>query len=70
MLSQASSYIAFRPPHVVIEPITADSEILTPVSHRWSIVTFSLSRTVFGVLIIMRFTARAPKIGVLPLKSP
>ena len=53
--------------------ITANSESPTPVSYRWSIVTFSLSRTVFELFemfVIMWFPISAPpKLGFLPLKS-
>ena len=40
--------------------ITTDSVSPTSVSYKWSIVTFSLSRTVF---VIMGFPLSAPKIG-------
>ena len=54
--------------------IAPDSERATPVSYKWSIVTFSLSRTVFelfAIFVIMGFPISGPQNwGFLPLKSP
>ena len=63
------------PTHVdTATKITADSESPTAVSYKWSIVTVSLSCTVFqlfAIFVIMGFLILGPKIGgVLPLNPP
>ena len=57
--------------------IATDSEILTQVSHKCTIVPFSLYRTVSHRFLVIRdfryneISYRGPpKLGVLPLKSP
>ena len=61
-------------PVAMATEITTDSESPTPISYKWSVVTFSLSGTVFelfAIFLIMGFLISGPpKLGVFAPKIP